>query len=218
MQKGKFIVLEGIDGSGKGTQIELLKNKLIEENIPFKLTREPSDGPVGRLIREEYLSGKRKAHKLVLDKLFFVDRLDHLTNNVDGILKILDEGINVISDRYYLSTLAHNTYPYVKDIKYYAILMQEVNINKTISKLLTPDITIVLDVPFPSALKRIQDNRSELSIYENAEKLSDIAIAYKKSILYLTDIEKENIVKIFADRDKEEVFENVWKSLQGILY
>ncbi|HBA96917.1 MAG TPA: dTMP kinase, partial [Lachnospiraceae bacterium] len=106
--KGHFIVFEGIDGSGKTTQIDLLK-KHIEENgfICYK-TKEPTDGPVGSLLRQ-CLAGSVQTDEMTLAALFAADRLDHILNNQNGLLKKLDEGISVISDRYILSTYAYQS-------------------------------------------------------------------------------------------------------------
>ena len=99
MKRGKFIVFEGIEGSGKSTQTKMLSDYFKSNNIWVHQTREASDGPIGKMLRETYLSGKRKVDTRIINLLYVPDRLDHITNEEDGILSILESGINVISDR-----------------------------------------------------------------------------------------------------------------------
>ena len=101
-KKGKFIVFEGIDGSGKTTQINLLKQKIENTGTKCLETREPSDGPVGVMIRQ-CLTGRMKIDEAALAALFAADRLDHINNSVNGLKSKIDEGISVISDRFVLS-------------------------------------------------------------------------------------------------------------------
>ena len=106
--KGKFIAFEGIDGSGKSTQVRLLAERLRSENIPFYTTMEPTDSPVGSLIHQ-IMTGRVKADPKVIAALFVADRLDHLLNDVNGISQKIDEGTTVIMDRYYFSSYAYQS-------------------------------------------------------------------------------------------------------------
>ena len=74
---GKFIAFEGIDGSGKSTQIEYLTEKLKKENIYYYTTMEPTDSPIGSLIHQ-IMTGRVKTDNKVIAALFVADRLDHL--------------------------------------------------------------------------------------------------------------------------------------------
>ena len=107
-KRGKFIVFEGIDGSGKSTQMKLLAQKLEEKGIKTRLTLEPTYGLVGGTLHH-ILSGKIKADPKVTAALFVADRLDHLTNAEDGVLKSLENGETVICDRYYFSSYAYQS-------------------------------------------------------------------------------------------------------------
>jgi len=113
MERGKFIVIEGIDGSGKTTQVKKIEKLLTHNDFHVHVTRECTDNPIGKLLRNLYLSGKRKCDERVINMLYAADRLDHITNEEDGMLNILNEGIHVLSDRYYLSSLAYDTYHYI---------------------------------------------------------------------------------------------------------
>lgn len=107
-KNGCFIVFEGIDGSGKSTQISLLKEHIEEHSINCMTTMEPSNGPIGTLLRQ-FLSGRIKGEETTLTALFAADRLDHLNNPVNGIRKLLEDGIAVISDRYVFSNYAYQS-------------------------------------------------------------------------------------------------------------
>src|SRR5215510_4380033 len=101
---GRLIVLEGIDGAGTTTQAGKLVEALRREGRDAHLTREPSDGPIGRLLRE-ILSGKHApVDATTMALLFAADRADHLQREVEPALK---RGAVVVSDRWYHSSLAY---------------------------------------------------------------------------------------------------------------
>ncbi len=103
MRPGRLIVFEGIDGTGKSTQLALLADWLQEQGYDVVVTREPTDGVWGRKIRELYRN--RAAHSLEEElELFIRDRQEH----VDQVIQpALDLGKIVLSDRYYFSTAAY---------------------------------------------------------------------------------------------------------------
>ncbi len=113
MNKPLFIVIEGIDGSGSSTQTKMLYEALTNLNHKVKLTHEPSDGPIGVMIRQIF-KGRIKVCKdphlfdLQMGYLFAADRHDHLHNETDGVIKLLNDGNTVISSRYYFSSLAYH--------------------------------------------------------------------------------------------------------------
>src|SRR4051794_39709628 len=107
---GRFIVIEGLDGAGTTTQTERLATRLREEGHRVLTTREPSDGPVGMLLRQA-LTGRLTlpgAHAPLADEtlalLFAADRTDHLASRVEPAL---GRGEVVLCDRYVLSSLAY---------------------------------------------------------------------------------------------------------------
>ncbi len=101
--RGRFFVFEGIDGTGKSTQVRMLAQSLRQRGLDVVETFEPSDGPHGRRLREMF--GRR--HELTPEEelaLFMADRLDH----VERVIKpALAAGKTVVCDRYYLSTAAY---------------------------------------------------------------------------------------------------------------
>ena len=103
-----FIALEGIDGSGKSTQLTMLKEYLESRGRSVYLTREPSDLSIGKTIRR-YLTGELKADNRVIAALFVADRLEHILDDNEGLLAIKESGRDIICDRYYFSSYAYQS-------------------------------------------------------------------------------------------------------------
>jgi len=110
-KRGKLICVEGIDGSGKSTVVRKVVEELVRNySIATAVTREPTNGPIGKLIRE-YLNGVKTARDpYTIQLLMRADRLEHLADNGIGIRKMLNGGINVICDRFMLSSVVYGTY------------------------------------------------------------------------------------------------------------
>lgn len=179
--KGKFIVFEGIDGSGTSTQSEMLAQFLRDHQHTCYLTTEPSSGPIGNLIRQG-MKGRvtfAKGIKSSIDKdqlfdeqmayLFAADRHDHLYNEVDGVLKLVDSGAIVISTRYYFSSYAYhcsneNDFQFVKTLN---------------QKFPEPDLVIYLNNSVESSIKRL-NSRAFADEYENEKKLTQVSDNYRK--------------------------------------
>ena len=104
--KNRFIVVEGLDGSGKSTQIKMLKEYLESKGEKVYMTAEPSEGRIGKTLRE-MLSEDIPTDMYFQAGMFLADRIDHCTNPENGIKKMREEGYKVISDRYYYSTFAY---------------------------------------------------------------------------------------------------------------
>jgi dTMP kinase len=145
MSKPRFIVLEGIDGSGTTTQLGLLERHLAARGRRVLATREPSQGPVGRLLREILLGGHRHpdgspVDGLAMALLFAADRRDHLRREIEPALAA---GFDVVSDRYLLSSLAYQAQEAERD--WVATLARDVR---------RPDLTLLLDLPSETAAAR----------------------------------------------------------------
>ena len=151
MSKGKFIVFESIDGAGGSTQSDCLANWLREKKIFVETTKEPTEGPIGSVVRQT-IRNRVKIDPCVLALAFASDRIDHLTNEQDGILRSLDKGHWVISDRYVLSSLAYQSIDYDVD--------WVIEINKFA---IDPDVTIFIDVPVDECLNRMSGRSSCVS-------------------------------------------------------
>jgi dTMP kinase len=145
LTRGRLIVLEGIDGSGTTTQTERLVAHLCQQGRTAVSTREPSGGPIGRLLREVLLGQHRMPGGAPVDGramalLFAADRLDHLQREVELNLA---EGSDVVSDRYLMSSLAYQAEE--ADREWVALLARGVR---------PPDLTILLDIPVELAAQR----------------------------------------------------------------
>lgn len=192
--RGKFIVFEGIDGSGKSTQMKLLAESLKANEIESRLTLEPTYGMVGSVLHE-ILSGKIKADPKVTAALFVADRLDHITNQDDGVLKSLENGETVICDRYYFSSYAYQSTEVPSQ--------WVVNANSLCAGALRPDCTIFIDITPQTAMKRILANRDTVEIYETEEKLTKVRDAYFAAFENMKDCETVKIIN--GERSVEEI-------------
>lgn len=200
---GRFIVLEGIDGSGKSTQAEILAARLKKQGANAYLTREPSDGVIGKLLRRA-LSGELQMSEQVMAALFAADRLEHLTNAETGVLRYLKNDTQVICDRYYLSTYAYQSV--AVDLDWTMAL------NKQAALMAKPDVHIFLDIAVDTALARIARNREHMDIYETKERLEETRTRYLEVIGKLKDT--ENIVIINAEQSPEEIARDIWESVK----
>lgn len=166
MTKGLFIVFEGIDGSGTSTQAILLKNKLLASQYAAILTSEPSEGPIGNMIRQ-CMKGRLRftTNPLSFDKqmayLFAADRYDHLHNDIDGVLKLTAQGTHVISTRYFFSSYAYHS----NDQDSFAF------VKKLNENFPNPDLVVYLKNSVECSIERMA-TRSHKDAYENENKLT----------------------------------------------
>lgn len=194
MKKGKFIVFEGIDGSGKSTQLELLAASLEKKGIRVFKTLEPTFGVAGSIVHD-ILSGKRSADPRVTAALFAADRLDHILNEADGILKRLNEGTTVICDRYYFSSYAYQSVEVPSE--------WVVDINRLAAEALRPDCTVFIDVSPETAMKRITQNRESTELYETAERLAAVRDGYFAAFEKMK--ESETVAVFDGDKPIEDI-------------
>lgn len=197
--KGTFIAFEGIDGCGKTTQLALLAERVKETGRRCYTTAEPSEGPVGNMIRQ-ILKGRIKADKKVIAALFAADRLDHLTNEVDGILAKLEDGITVLTDRYNFSSYAYQGV----DMP----LEWVIGINEQSRQLLKPTATIFIDVDPDVALERISRNRFHTELFEKRSMLVKVRELFMESFEKLKD--EETVIIIDGNQTPEKIAEDVW--------
>jgi dTMP kinase len=140
--RGGFYVLEGLDGAGTTTQSRLLEKHLRDRGLEVSLTREPTDHPIGRLIREAlsgHLKSPGKMGEITLSEaalclLFAADRIEH-TREIETLR---ERGNHVVCDRYILSSIAYQSLdPLIAPERV-------VEVNRGIA---VPDVTFMLDVP-----------------------------------------------------------------------
>jgi len=203
MNTGKFIAFEGIDGSGKSTQFNILIKRLAGLGLNFYGTKEQTDSPFGSLIRQ-ILTGRIKADNRVLANLFAADRADHLLNETDGIYHKIKNGINVITDRYYFSSYAYQGVD--MDIDWV------ISVNAVSYNILRPDVTIFLDIPVETAMQRIKSRQLQTELFEREERLRLTREKYFEAFDKLKDV--ENVAIIDADADTDTVADKIWEEVK----
>ena len=189
--QGKFITLEGIEGSGKSTNLVTIKSILDQYKIDYVLTREPGGGPLGPHLRKLLLDKDQSISPSVEMLLMMADRRDHVDNLINPNL---DKGIWVISDRYLDSTIAYQGGGRQLDIDLITSLSASL-------KLPTPDFTLLFDLPVDVALERAKE-RSELDRFEREPK--DFHSRIRESYLELASA-NHRIKTIDSSKDFESV-------------
>jgi len=204
--KGKFIVLEGIDGSGKTVQTHLLAQNLKNMGKKVFLTKNPTDGEIGNFIRRALL-GKIQIPLVSFQYLFSADRQVQQLE----VIEHLKAGEIVISDRYYWSSVAYGVAD-KDDVDYKNAAMLELIAQSVLSmynRFLVPDTTFYLDVSVKMGLSRRHDSPKERELYENFDKMKRVEKGYK---WLLQEFPKEFTV-VDAQKPIEEVQKEILKSL-----
>lgn len=202
MKKNLFIAFEGLDGSGKSTQVKLLSEKLKKAGHKVYCTFEPTDSPIGAVIRNIFTHRIEADHRTIAG-LFVADRLDHLLNKTNGILKKMEEGYTVITDRYYFSSYAyHGTHMSMDWV---------IDANSLSADLLRPDLNIYIDISPEISMNRLTNVRSSMELYETMENLRSVREKYLEAIEHLKV--KENIFITEGNRQAEEIAEDIWKEI-----
>jgi dTMP kinase len=170
---GILIALEGIDGAGTTTQGRRLAESLTDAGFEAHLTREPSDGPLGLLLRE-ILAGKHApVGATTLSLLFGADRADHLQREVEPALT---RGAIVISDRWYHSSLAYQGTGEER------LWIRELN-----RRARSPDLTVFLEVAAEVAADRRAAAGREEEIFDQLAIQRRVAAGYRATIAMLRD-------------------------------
>jgi len=197
--RGKFITFEGADGSGKTTQIEMVKKYLETKGIKCVLTREPGGSALGTKLREILLHYDGEVDSLCELLLYMADRAQHVKT---VILPALNDGFTVLCDRYTDSSVAYQGYARGLDIE------RIISLNKIATDGVDPDLTIVFDVETEVAMKRVGDVKDRLE-QEGIEFHKKLRNGY----LELAKRFPERIKTVNANLGIEEVFEQVKKLL-----
>jgi dTMP kinase len=204
-KRGRFIVIEGIDGSGKSTQIQLLANRLTADKRKVYTTAEPTVSLTGGMLRDA-LRGVTKKTTCEIAAMFLLDRIFHNVNPVNGIEKFLASGVDVICDRYYYSSLAYQgsetDFDWVLDM----------NIN--CPEIRKPDICIFLDLDPDKCIERISKNRMVTEIYEEKSRLEK----YRKRYFDIFEMLKftDNIAVLDTDRSIESIADDIYELVEKL--
>ncbi len=207
----KFIVIEGLDGAGTTTQSHMLSERFEAEGQECVLTAEPTDGPIGVMIRQMLsmriaapINGEfEPINRESLALLFAADRLDHNHVKIDPALAA---GKNIVSDRYYHSSLAYQG-DIDGDDRFDLDWVWTLN-----SRARTPDITIFLKADPEICLERL-GRRDQRDIYESRDKLIRLARRYDQVMAELHS-RGQPIVILDASASIEDLHSDIWEHVQ----
>ena len=202
--QGKFITLEGIEGSGKSTNLDVIMEYLNQHKVECKLTREPGGGPLGPNLRSILLDKDKSISPSVEMLLMMADRKDH----VDSLISPnLNQGKWVISDRYLDSTFAYQGGGRKMDMQIIDNLSKQLDLP-------SPDLTLLFDLPVDIALSRAKE-RSELDRFEKEPLHFHQRI--RDAYLVLADKNKERFRIVDSSKTMTEVSQQVISFLNEFL-
>ena len=205
MTKNLFIALEGIDGSGKSTQVKLLSENLTKAGHKVYSTFEPTNSPIGSIIRNIFNHTMEADHRTIAG-LFVADRLDHLLNKTNGILKKIAEGYTVITDRYYFSSYAYQGIHMPLD--------WVIEANSLSADLLRPDLNVYIDILPEISMTRLHQGRSSIELYESIENLTNVRDKYFEIFERLKS--RETIFITEGNRSPEIIAADIWTEISEI--
>jgi dTMP kinase len=208
-RRGRFIVLEGIDGCGSTSQARLLAAKLRELRYDVRETCEPTTGPIGTLIRSilQQRGGQGRGAAAgafgwaTLGLLFAADRCHHVDSLIEPALR---DGAIVISDRYALSTVAYES-ALAPDAAVAAAWLREIN-----EHAIAPDATVVLNVSAEVAEQRRAARGAPEELLETRELQRRLALAYASAeqlvpLHHVVHVDGEGTLEHVAERILEVV-------------
>lgn len=214
MKNPPFIVVEGLDGAGTTTQTRRVAEVLSQKGHAVDISCEPSDGPIGVLIRKmlsmevaitDESGGLRPVNRETLALLFAADRLHHLEDQVEPSLA---SGAIAISDRYYHSSLVYQGDVDEDDTVDYG-WVRRINERARI-----PDLTVFLEAPVELCLERLT-TRDTREIYESQEKLARLETRYEEVMSFLEE-EGQPILRLDASLSMEELTERIVEEVRSI--
>lgn len=198
MNQGKLIVFEGIDGCGKSTQLGLAAKALRTRGIDVVETREPTDGPFGRRIREMASSGDRVSPETELE-WFFEDRREHMREVVEPAI---EAGRLVLSDRSYLSTVAYQGARGLDPLQILAASEAEFR---------RPDLVLLFALPPDAGMARIEARGDEIEV-----AFEEIGFQQRVAAVFDT-LEIDGLTRIDADRPPDQIAEEVLTAIDLVL-
>ncbi len=195
-REGRFVVFEGIDGSGTTTQCRMLSQRLRNAGRAFWTTSEPTGGPIGRVLRD-ILSGRLAAAPETVAYLFAADRSDHLLG-AGGVIERLEAGELVVCDRYKHSSLAYQS------VENDPLLVADLN-----RRFVDPDIVFFIDLPASVGDQRIS-GRPSREIYEKIAFQEQVRTRYLE---LLRDEARIHVEILDGTTPQAAIAEKVWLAL-----
>jgi dTMP kinase len=201
---GRFVVLEGIDGSGTTTQVARLADRLRAARVQVRATHEPSDGPVGTLVRQVLtgriiVPGGRAPGWATMALLFAADRMDHVESEIEPFVSA---GGVIVSDRYDASSLAYQSVSSGTEARDAVEWIR--SLNRYVRR---PDLTIVLDIQPEEAAERRLLRGEAAQLYEQNEVQRALSVFYRDLARH---IPQDRIVVIDGSGSIDEVHARVW--------
>jgi len=185
-----FLVLEGLDGSGTSTQKQRLAAWLSERGHTVHTTAEPSDGPVGRLIRSTLRREPGSPSPTTLPWMFAADRADHLAREIEPAL---GRGEVVLCDRYLHSSLAYQSLALPLD------RVWQLNADFRV-----PHLTLFVDVPAEVSMARIDARGEAKELFEEQGRLEAIRDSYHRVLARLRE-RGDRIVTVDGQGSRDHV-------------
>lgn len=208
--KGKYIAFEGIDGSGKTTQANILKTHFAEKKKNVVLTKEPTTKPpVGSLIHS-FIKGRIKMPPVSIQYLFAADRQIHQKEIIEPVL---EEGDLVISDRTFWSSVAYgilDKQENSEELNNKEVLLVSESILSMYHQFIAPDITFYIKVKPATAMKRLVGMKRKKEYYETLGKLKNIEAGYE----WLAKKFLHEIAVIDGEKSIEEVSAQILSNLK----
>jgi dTMP kinase len=200
-RRGFFVTFEGIEGSGKTTQIGRLAEKLLAGDEPVLATREPGGSPLGRRLRTILLAEETVPIGPTAELLLYVaDRAQHLH---DVIEPALASGTHVLCDRYVEATLAYQGYARGVDLEFIRALHRRPPLDRR------PDRTILLDIDPELGLERARRRNDELRVRQAEGRFEREALEFHRRVregyLALAEAEPFRFRIVAAEGSAEEV-------------
>ncbi len=200
MTKSFFITLDGIDGVGKSTQIERLQQYLSDDGHDVLAVRDPGTTEIGSKLRELLLDSDLEMHRRTEAMLFMASRCEM----VESIIRpALNQGRTVISDRFLLSTVVYQS------IGGNVSAEQLWEIGRLANDGITPDLTILMDMPATEAMKRMD---------RPADRLEQRGVDYMESVrqAFLEQLphSSQETAVIDAGRSADEVADQIRRAVQ----
>lgn len=200
---GKLIALEGIDGSGKTTQVDLLADEIKKKKEVF-ITKNPTDGEIGKFIRK-VLSQEIVLPSVTFQYLFSADR----QVQAQEVEEYLKKGHWVVTDRYFWSALAYGVVDRGGDTNEANQLLVAQGILSHYHQFIVPDYTFYLEISLDTAMKRLNESTKQKELYEERGQLERIKSAYE----FLLKKFPQEIIIIDGEKSKEEVTKQMLEKL-----
>jgi dTMP kinase len=198
VKRGTLIVFEGLDGCGKSTQLRLAVEVLSARGLNPVVTREPTDGPWGRRIREMARSTEGVVPETELE-WFFEDRREHMRLVVDPALAA---GRVVLSDRSYISTVAYQGARGLDPAKI---------LSDSEAEFPRPDLILLFEISARQGLERVQARGGQSEpVFENLEFLERVAAVFE-------GLNAPGLARINANRPPENIAKDVISAIDSIL-